>query len=516
MISKAIFIPSTLCGLAVILGGCVTDNSTHTTNNTKIEVKNSSGKAAASVSSSRKNSNAPKFDVDAVIKEMVDNDFECGESSDAGIWVVTKVHFSADEKIPVNELISRATIIAKQNISEWMSTDASASTTLQSESNTVNEKTDISEQLKTEVKTNSKAFLRGVTMHSRIKNANGFTAFFYATGKIADRTAELEAQLKAAPPGVVRAVGFGVIVDGKIGPAKREARQAALRNAVEQVMGTTVIGQSQLMDNEKAKSKVISQTAGNIKEYRVVKEDQDGPNYQMIINAKVDEKNLLDNYAAMVRSMGNPGFMVKCQDPDLKAAFSGFLAELGFKVVNRVADAAFIVDGNCKYIAANHDYYGKGIQIDLNLRLIDQKSGQEFFNISNDPRFTTSFSGSLHQIRQSSAKKAFNKMRQELHEKLNKVVMDWVLNGREVTVTFKNATNTALDEILAKSVADVPCAKFQTRSRNVNTLVLHCSYVGPSADFEEFLRNRMKKDLPKGTALPQTEKIELNSLEFVF
>ena len=129
-------------------------------------------------------------------------------------------------------------------------------------------------------------------------------------------------------------------------------------------------------------------------------------NYQIIINAKVDEKNLLDNYAAMVRSMGNPGFMVKCQDPDLKAAFSGFLSELGFKVVTREEDAAFIVDGNCEYLAAKHDYYGEGIQINLNLRLIDKKSGQEFFNISNDPRFTTSFSGSFHQLRQSSAKKS--------------------------------------------------------------------------------------------------------------
>ena len=516
MISKAIFIPSTLCGLAVILGGCVTDNSTHTTNNTRIEVKNSSGKAAASVSSSRKNSNAPKFDVEAVIKEMVDNDFECGESSDAGIWVVTKVVITADEKVPANELVVRSGLIAKQNITEWLGSDASSQTSLNTEETIKDGKSDVNQEFKSEVKSKAEAFLRGVICYRQERKNGNFIAWYYTTTKIADRSAEFEAQLKAAPPGVVRATGIGSIVDGKIKNAKREARQMALQAAVEQVMGTTVIGQSQLMDNEKAKSKLISQTAGNVKEYRIVKEGTEGVSYVMIINAKVDEKSLLDNYAAMVRSMGNPGFMVKCQDPDLKAAFSGFLAELGFKVVNREADAAFIVDGNCKYIAANHDYYGKGIQIDLNLRLIDKKSGQEFFNISNDPRFTTSFSGSLHQIRQSSAKKAFNKMNKELHEKLNKVVMDWVLNGREVTVTFKNAANTALDEILAQSVADVPCAKFQTRSRNGNTLVLHCSYVGPSADFEEFLLKRMKKDLPKNTAIPKTKKIELNSLEFSF
>ena len=167
-------------------------------------------------------------------------------------------------------------------------------------------------------------------------------------------------------------------------------------------------------------------------------------------------------------------------------------------------------------MTVHHDYYGKGIQIDLNLRLIDKKSGQEFFNISNDPRFTTSFSGSTHQIRQSAAAKAFNKMRSDLHEKLNKVVMDWVLNGREVTVVFKNVADTSLDEVLSQAIADVPCAKFNTRSRKGDTLILHCSYVGPTADFEEFLRERMQKDLPPGPVLPKTNKIELNNLEFIF
>ena len=37
----------------------------------------------------------------------------------------------------------------------------------------------------------------------------------------------------------------------------------------------------------------------------------------MIVNAQVDEKHILDNYAAMVRAMGNPGFFVNTVDPDL-------------------------------------------------------------------------------------------------------------------------------------------------------------------------------------------------------
>ena len=508
--NKRIFISSALCGLAVIMGGCTTNNAS-TQNNINVVNNNTTVMPAAG-----KQYNGPKFDVDAVVKKMKRRAMMTGVSQAEGVWVVYRIDIPADSKTSKDQMLSLAEIRAKRDIAAWMNSSVKSESSLERSQVIEGDKSVLKEVYKSLTQTTSEAFLRGVTLHSSYTDNKGFHAFFYATGKIADRTAELEAQLKAAPPGVVRATGLGMIVNGKLTAAKREARKMALQAAVEQVMGTMVIGQSQLMDNDKAKSKLISQTAGNVREYRIVKEEKDGANYIMIINAKVDEKNLLDNYAAMVRSMGNPGFMVKCQDPDLKAAFSGFLAELGFKVVNQPSEAAFIVDGNCKYIAANHDYYGKGIQIDLNLRLLDKKSGQEFFNISNDPRFTTSFSGSLHQIRQSSAKKAFNKMREELHKKLNKVVMDWVLNGREVKVTFKNAANTALDEVLAQAIADVPCAKFMTRSRNGNTLVLHCSYVGPSADFEEFLRERMKKDLPNGTALPKTKKIELNYLEFSF
>ena len=492
---------------AVLLFGC-------TTNNTTINNNNTTSQSTTIVKSGVQyaDTDTPSFNIDDVIKKMGRRRMRSGSSADAGVWVVYKVNIgNAQDK---QQALALAEIRAKRSIGEWMQSTISKKSASQSHQE-VNGDTVVSTSVYNSLtKVNSEAFLRGVTFHSF--TADGTEAYFYVTGKIVDRSAELEAQLKAAPPGVVRAVGFGIIADGKIAPAKRQAMQSARRNAVEQVMGTTVIGQSQLMDNDKAKSKVISQTAGNIKEYRIVKEDRDGMNYQIIINAKVDEKSLLDNYAAMVRSMGNPGFAITAQDPDVKAALGDFFATLGFKVTANPADTQFLVDADCKYIPVYDDHYGKGLQIDVSLKIVDVKNRQQLLFAQNNPRLSSTYSGNLQQIRKMAAGRAFKSIKKELHEKLNKVVMDWVLNGREVTVVFKNASDTALDEILAQSVADVPCAKFQTRSRNGNTLVLHCSYVGPSADFEEFLRERMKKDLPQGTAIPATKKIELNSLEFAF
>ena len=117
--NKRIFLPSALCGLAVIMGGCVTDKSTHTITNIEINEKNSISTSASAATQ------GSKFDIEAVIQNMEDNNFECGLSSDAGIWVVTKVQFQAEDNIPAKELQTRAALIARQEITEWLGTQTS-------------------------------------------------------------------------------------------------------------------------------------------------------------------------------------------------------------------------------------------------------------------------------------------------------------------------------------------------------------------------------------------------------
>jgi|GEM_PF-5418528 len=506
-----------LYGLAVagIVTGCTTRQKT----SSHVAVEEPAPIAAAQTEgtgNSAKNYNGPAFDVAAVIRGMEATDFECGEAPDVGIWVVAKVSIPDDEKVPVQELLFRSALLAKQSISEWMNSEADSTTSLGMSKSDSNGNVNVQQNFKMEVKNKSESFLRGVTCFRHEKKDGCFVAWYYVTGRTADRSAELEAQLRAAPPGVVRAVGIGMIINGKLAPAKRDARQSALQSAVEQVMGTTVIGQSQLMDNNKAKARLVAQTAGNIKEYRVVKEGAEGVNYIIVMNVKVDEKTLLNNYASLVRSMGNPGFAIRCQDPDLTLALSDFLATLGFKVTDNPADTQFLVDANCEYLAIEDEHYGQGIQISVLLKILDVVSGQQLLFVQNTPRLTSTFSGTFHQIRQTAAKRAFNNMKKDLHNKLNKVVMDWVLNGHEVKVVFHNLSGRQWDEILSGMIEHIPCAKFMTRNRNGSTLELVCSYVGPSADFEEFLRMRMHKDLPSGTPLPVTKYVGLNLIEFSF
>jgi transcriptional regulator with XRE-family HTH domain len=61
-----------------------------------------------------------------------------------------------------------------------------------------------------------------------------------------------------------------------------------------------------------------------------------------------------------------------------------------------------------------------------------------------------------------------------------------------------------------------PCAKVHTKKIDGTTVEFSCSYVGPTADFEDFLIERLGKDLPAGTAIPKTTKIDLSTLELTF
>ena len=231
----------------------------------------------------------------------------------------------------------------------------------------------------------------------------------------------------------------------------------------------------------------------------------------------VIEKHILDNYSAIVRSMGNPDFFINTQDPDLYYALNGFLAQLGIKVIHDKTKAHFIVDADCQYLGIKDEHYGNGIQIDLGIILSDVKTGQQLFSMRNIPRLTSSYSGNFHQIRQSAAKKAFRSMKKQIHKNLDKVIMDWVLNGHPVEIVIHNFNG---DREIAKKILSainlVPCAQTDTYLIEGNDLKFNCTYTGPTADLEDFLIERLSRDYSADMQLPKTINISLSKLEMSF
>ena len=459
---------------------------------------------------------SPETELSKMKTQKFMNRFRTGWAPDSGLWIISRHQVKMRNGMTVNEASAIAEIRAKKAIAGFLGSNISAQEKVFMESGSKNGVEYLVQFSRSVQNINIDQFLRGVVLLDQKADGDRLQAAYYVTGKLQDSSAELEKQLHAAPPGTVRAIGYSLVVNSQIGRARQKALQTALRNAVEQVMGTMVIGQSQLMNNEKAKSKVISQTVGAIKKYRIVREGMVGTNYQVIINAQVEKEHIIDNYAALIRSMGNPPFYVETVDPDLKTAFEGFLANLGFLVTPHKNDAAFIFDANCQYLGVNDDYYGQGIQIDLELRLQDIRGGGQLFSIHNTPRLTSTYSGTFHQIRQSAASKAFKTMKKQLHEKLNKVVMDWVLNGHPVKVVFNNCpADRQFIKTLEQTVTWIPCTTLQTKRIDGSRIEFSCTYVGPTADFEDFLLSALEKTFAEGT-VPKTIRVETSLLELTF
>lgn len=462
---------------------------------------------------------AEEFSPDALLEKLVEGNqqFATGWTPSTGIWVISLQDVPINNGLSETEAADIAMLRAKEQIASFMGSSVEVQEELLYEEKTVGDQVEITEFFKSINKIDVNQFLRGVTVFNQEIHDGRLCAAFYATGKLMDASKALEEQLRAEPPGVVRAVGFALIKDNKLAIARQTALQNALRNAVEQVMGTSLVGQSQLMDNTKVKSKVISHTVGNIKQYRIVKEAEHGINYQVIADVQVDEKSIIDNYAAIVRSMGNPEFFIKTTDPDLRTALNQFMAGLGFLVTLDKTAADFIINADCQYINISNDHYGDGIQIDTELSLLAAEDNQQFFTFCNTPRLTSTYSGDFHQIRQVAAQKAFKSMKKQLHENLNKVVMDWVLNGHTVEVVFTGVnSDQQFLQILSEAISGVPCVQVIRQSIQGDVLIFTCSYIGIASDFAEFLMERLRKDLPQGLKLPEVKKIEFNQIELEF
>lgn len=462
---------------------------------------------------------APAFDVDAIVAQMQTKrrPFRFGVSSDAGVWVVCRTEVERSDDTTLDQLLAVAEIRAKRDVAAWqrtsISSEKSSEIYVEYEDGELKHSKEAFHSL---THTSTQALLRGMTMHSFLQDGDVLRVYFFTTGRTIDASAELEAQLTELPDGVVRTCGYGVISSRGLPVAQKQALQQALRNAVEQVMGATVIAQSQLMNNEKFKAKMVSRSMGTVKKYRIVQEGAQGTAYQVVVNAHVDTDALLDNYAALVRSMGNPGFFISCEDPDLQIALLDFFTTLGFNVVGDPAAAQFVVKSTCQYIPIKDSYYGDGLQIDTKVGVYDQETSQQLVSLGNVPRFSSTFTGNYHQIRQAAAAKAFKSMKKDLHGKLNQMVLDWVLNGRQVAVVFHNVPNADMDNTLLEAINWVPCATCLDRKREGDTMTAICTYIGATGDFEEFLRERLRNDLPADVPFPTTTRITLNSIEFEF
>lgn len=117
--------------------------------------------------------------------------------------------------------------------------------------------------------------------------------------------------IKAAT--LVRAVGTGAIVNDNIAAARDKAIDDALRQAVEQSLGTFIDSQTKVENFMLVEDRILSWSKGYVSHYDIISDQKKSPEmYEVTIDANVDEANLQSDALAvqnLIMNMGNPRVM---------------------------------------------------------------------------------------------------------------------------------------------------------------------------------------------------------------
>jgi len=147
---------------------------------------------------------------------------------------------------------------------------------------------------------------------------------------------------------VVKARGIGDIIDGQEGMARDIAIQDALRNAVEQAMGTYIKSKTVAQNYQLISDQIFSKTEGYIQKYYIQDETATRTLYKIKIEAYVASHKLQNDLAAiglLISQKHKPRMMVvipeqhlarkKVPDPAGETEIIKRLLEKGFKVVDQ-------------------------------------------------------------------------------------------------------------------------------------------------------------------------------------
>ena len=108
----------------------------------------------------------------------------------------------------------------------------------------------------------------------------------------------------------VRATGLGPIVGQDLIGAFEQAKQAAMREAVEQAMGTLISAHTRVHNFEMIEDHILSSTQGYIRQFDLVEQGPiDEHTYQVVIDATVSLGELhgkLDALELLIEAAGNP------------------------------------------------------------------------------------------------------------------------------------------------------------------------------------------------------------------
>lgn len=346
---------------------------------------------------------------------------------------------------------------------------------------TAGDEAEASETFSSSVKINVDALLKGaMTLGTVEADGAGYIALL-ATQKNADASGAL-ADALGENPNTVTVVGFAPLSGGDIALAQRMASESAKSQAIEQVLGTTVAATDASM-NDKASAKVFANSAGFIKQFRVMQEGKVGDSaYRMEVVVEVAKDELLNSYKSALESLGDVKFHVECGDTFVREkaieAFSGW----GCNVTEDKESAQYLIACHGSFQSVTHPANGSnGTRCVLSIRILDRATGREMLTAHNNPQKSVSFTGDDVRRRRLSAEKAVSEIHSTIHGKLDEMVRGMVASGRDARLEFDNYSDSYSESLvaIASALETVPgCSVPNTAtdaSRGVATITFRCT-----------------------------------------
>ena len=375
----------------------------------------------------------------AKARECADGGFmmDSDETKEDGVYCLVLAVINTSSASSADAQVGQAVLDAKKKITAFVKGETvSASTSLESRSvETSNNGEKVRQSYKKfekKIKTKVDALVKGIKVVGQVTVKEKSYVVCLTCEKFEDQTAALEkAQAQYGDEGVVVSVGEASSLD--------LAKQKAIRGAVEQVLGTVVVGYDKMSTKSEFKSKVFSGADGVVEKYRILSETDVEIGKRVEIVAKVSKKNLLDNYSNYMKFLGDPAFYIESNSPDLESHFTEFFTDMGIRIAPNPEVASYVISCAGTFRALKHptDDDRTGVQLSLRFRVMEINGTESLIDMKNDPRKSACFVGSdPERQKEICAAKAFKQMKKPLHEKIQAMVGKLV--GRKMAEAASN------------------------------------------------------------------------------
>lgn len=357
---------------------------------------------------------------------------DADETPEDGVYCLVLSVINASSAKSADAQIGEAVLEAKRKITAFVKGEkVSASTSLETKTETVSDgETKMAgsyRKFEKQIKTKVNALVRGVKTVGQITVSERSYVVCLTCERFEDQSAALEkAQSEYGDEGVVVSVGEA--------PGLDLAKQKAIRGAVEQVLGTVVVGYDKMSAKSGFSSKVFSGADGVVEKYRILSETDVAVGKRVEIVAKVSKKGLLDNYSNYMKFLGDPAFYVESNSPDLASHFTEFFTDMGIRIAPNPQEAVYAIFCTGTFRSLKHptDDDRDGVQLSLRFRVQEINGREALIDMKNDPRKSACFVGSdPERQKEICAGKAFRQMKKPLHEKIQAMVGKLV--GRQMS-----------------------------------------------------------------------------------